>query len=307
MTQPRISTSSQVRGTLLVALSGTLFGLIGFLGSELIHLHFSVANMLFWRFLIATLWIMITMVFVTHKTELFHYVGANVTSVLKIFILGAISYSGSSGFYFIASQSIGTGPAMVVFFSFPLFVSLFAWLAGECCMNKYIFTSLLAMVLGLVCLKGQGHHTLHLTGIFFAMLGAVSFAAYVYGSQHTTKNIDARLLTLLVCLGNTLVFFLIACYKKQFFMPHSFIAWAYMAALGILATALPIQCLLSGLTHISPVKASILSVLEPVVTLILGLMLLHETISTMQIIGIFIVLLGAILIQFERSSEGQLL
>lgn len=64
----------------------------------------------------------------------------------------------------------------------------------------------------------------------------------------------------------------------------------------IVATAIPIQLLLDGLKYVSPVKASILSVFEPLVTVFIGFVLLHETMSSLQSIGITIVLLGAILI-----------
>ena len=75
--------------------------------------------------------------------------------------------------------------------------------------------------------------------------------------------------------------------------------WGYILLLGIFATAIPIQLLIVGLKYISPVKASILSVTEPVMTLILGMFLLSETISPLQLFGIFIILFGAVLIQFE--------
>jgi len=288
----------QRRGTLLVALSGLLFGLMGFLGTQLFYLHFTVENMLFWRFLVATAWISLGAV-LSKKQMLWKTDSA--MSLMKIFILSAFSYSGATAFYFLASQHIGTGFAMVIFFSFPVFVTLLAWILGTWKMNRFSFAALVAVISGLALIKVSGGNVLDGAGIALAVIAACCFAAYVYGSQHTTKNIDSRILTLLVCFGNTIIFLVLSCYTSSIVVPHSIKAWFYICSIGIIATALPIQLLLDGLKYISPVKASILSALEPVVTVMVGLILLHETISYWQSLGITIILLGAILIQFERA------
>jgi drug/metabolite transporter (DMT)-like permease len=94
-------------------------------------------------------------------------------------------------------------------------------------------------------------------------------------------------------------------YTHTFTVPTTITAWANVLAIGIIATAIPIQLLLDGLKFISSVKASILSVLEPVMVVVMGLAFLGESISSMQVIGIITVLTGAILIQFERPTETQ--
>lgn len=289
----------QLRGTILVALSGMLYGLIGYLGTQLFTHHFTVENMLFWRFFIAMLWMLFWPLL--FKNNIFKSVG-NYPSLFKAIMLGIISYSGGSAFYFIASKHIGTGLAMVIFFSYPVFVTLFAWLLSSWKMNKYVFISLMAVIAGLILLKGHGKDALDLIGIFFAMMASLFYATYVYGSQHSAKTIDSRLMTLLICLGNAAIFFVISSYTNSFFIPQTLDAWLYILAIGIIATAVPIQFMLDGLKYVSPVKASILSVLEPVVTVLIGLALLHETLSLVQIIGVMTVLLGALFIQFETDE-----
>lgn len=289
----------QMRGTFLVALSGMLYGVIGYLGSKLLHEHLAIPAMLFWRFFIAALW-MLCSSFLLKKN--FSWKKLNNINFLIIILFGAVTYSGGSAFYFIASQHIGTGLAMVIFFCFPMFVTLFAWILSDWRMNKYTFISLMAVIAGLFLLKDKGNTTLDLGSISFAVLAAFFYAGYVYGSQHTIKKMDSNVLTFLICLSNSIIFFAVVCYTKTFTFPVIWQAWLYIIAIGIVATALPIQLLLDGLKYISPIKASILSVLEPVMTVVVGLVLLHETLTITQAIGIIIVLLGAILVQFEKVS-----
>jgi drug/metabolite transporter (DMT)-like permease len=288
----------ELRGTLLVGMSGMLYGLMGFFGNKLFHLDLSVSNMLFWRFLIASLSIAGSMLIST-KQEM-QRTGSYV-SLFKIFVFSAISYSGGSMFYFLASQQIGTGIAMVIFFSFPVFVTFFAWWSGTWRVNRLAVAALLAVILGLVLLRGHDENTSALSGVMLAILGAVFFAAYVFGSKQIIREVDSKWLALGVCIGNTMIFLILSMWGGTLKMTSSITVWFYVCAIGIIATALPIQLLLDGLKYISPVKASILSVLEPVVTLIVGIIMLNEAMSMMQVFGVMIVLFGAILIQFEKS------
>lgn len=290
----------QWQGALLVALSGMLYGVIAYFGTQLIHHHFTVPTMLFWRFFIATLWMAMSMLITKKK---FYLELSQQPALIKTAVLAAIYYSTASALYFLSSLYIGTGLAMVIFFSFPVFVTLFAYLLSDWQMNKYAFCSLIAVIVGLFLLKGKGATLLNPLGILFALLAALCYAVYMHGSQHNAKKMDSRLLTLATCLGNSLIFFIIAILTHQFLIPNSFNEWVWAITLGVFATALPIQLLLDGLKYISPVKASILSVLEPTVTVIMGLILLNETISSLQTVGVVIVLLGALFIQFEKNID----
>lgn len=290
---------SSLRGSMLVALSGALFGCMGFFGTKILRLGFSVEGMLFWRFLVATIWIAPSVIRESQQYRIHTAKTRHPSHYFKIFMFSALSYSGASAFYFLSTFYIGTGLAMVLFYAFPIVVALFAWLFDGWRFTKPAMLSLMALVTGLMLLKGQGEFALNTTGIGFAAMAAACFAAYVYGSQHTSKQWSANQLTLFVCLGNTLLFLLWSGYTASFKVPNTMDAWVYCLAIGIIATALPIQLLLYGLKSVSSVKASILSSFEPVVTLVLGVILLHEVVSVMQLVGIGMILLSTMVIQFE--------
>jgi drug/metabolite transporter (DMT)-like permease len=292
--------NSSWRGALLVGLSGMLFGWMSFLGTRLFEYHLSVENLLFWRFLIASLWIAASIFYCRKKTTR----PVRLTfPLMKTFLLSAIAYSAGSTFYFLSLKHISTGMAMTIFFSFPVFVALLAWISGSWKMNLIALIALLAVISGLILLKGRGETALDNAGILLAMLGGFSFGVYIFGNQHMTKEDDSLWLTLSVCLGNTLIFLAWSCYTKTFVVPMAGYAWFYICAIGIVATALPIQLLLEGLKYLSPVKASILSVLEPVVTVLIGFVFLHESMTAAQLLGGMVVLSGAVLIQFEGKQH----
>lgn len=291
----------EIRGAFLVAFSGLLYGFMAYFGTQLININLTVTTMLFWRFFLAMVWVLLSATW--QKKKIFKNL-PSYSVLLKIILLGGASYSGGSLFFFLASEYTGTGVAMVIFFCFPVFVTLFAWVTSSWRMNIHGASSLIAIVIGLLLLKGHGTHALSLPGITFAIIAGISYAFYVIYSKKNTTHLDSNLLTFLVCLGNSLIFFIISCVTKSFYVPTTLHAWIYISAIGIVATAIPIQLLLDGIKHVSSIKASILSVLEPVVTLLVGISLLKESMSGIQAAGIMVILLGAILIQFEKKEHS---
>lgn len=304
MEQSRVKwISPETWATILIIISGILYGMLGFAGTQLIRDNFSVVNMLFWRFFIAAIW----MIFfsIVRKEKLFQKL-PRVQTLLIIFVFGSIFYSGSSLFYFLASLKTGTGLAMVLLFSFPIFIAFYSWFYKKKKISGYALVSLCSIILGLSLMRGQGAVTLSLTGIALALAAAISYALYVINGQHTIHQISASLSTILVCLGNSIIFFSLALSGNSFCFPHSLHAWLYALAIGIFATAVPIQLMLEGLKIINSLKASILSLLEPVITLLVGFVLLGESISSWQVMGVAVILLSAVVIQFEKSAPQQI-
>jgi drug/metabolite transporter (DMT)-like permease len=287
--------SAEFRATILVALSAILYGFLGYFGTHLLNEHLSLASMLFWRFFIAGLWILAT-TFNLQKNKVFAYFKQGAS--LAVLLWGTVLYCIGSLFYFLACQRLGTGLAMVIFFTYPIFVALLVWLVGKAPISQYTIGCLIAICIGVFLLNPPGH-TLNLLGLIFAIIAAFAYALYIFSSRRITLQIPSSTVTMLISFGCASIFLIMAYLEHGLQIPHSANAWAYACALGIIATALPIQLLLEGLKVIQAIKASILSVLEPVVTLVIGIMLLNEFLSFTQAIGVLIILGAAIFIQFE--------
>lgn len=294
-THPKIFQAS-----LFVAISGILYGFLGFLGVHILSSSFSLATMLFWRFCIAGLWIFLVTLVKNSKEDPLHFVSKR--SLILMFFLGAIGYAGSSGFYFLASEYTGTGLAMVIFFCYPIIVAFFSWMLHNKKITRSTFVALVIIIAGLFFLRYSSVNSLSMLGILFGILSAVCYAFYVMGSKHfSSMTKDSNVLTMMVCFGCSFLFLILSISSNSFEIPHTLKSWEYFMALGVLATALPIQLMLVGLKHISSMRASIISVVEPLVTVLVGIFLLGESISHLQLLGVAIILGGALVVQFQRE------
>jgi len=288
-----------VQASLIVALSGALYGFLGFFGIKLLEENMDISTMLFWRFMVAGLWVL---PFTLKNNAIKTIVHADKRLLFFTFILGAMGYAGSSGFFFMASEHTGTGLAMVIFFSYPILIALTAWFTKKNSFNFITLSLLITMAFGLMLLHDPREGSVNILGIVFGIASAATYAFYIIGTKkYASGNLNSNIQTMLVSFGAAMFYFIISLKSGTFSIPSTLKTWSYLLTLGILITAIPIQLMIEGLKKISSMRASIISVLEPLVTVFVGIILLEESVSFIQIIGIIIILGSAIIVQFQRE------
>lgn len=103
-----------------VALSAISYGSIGYFGTRLFEAGFSVPAMLFWRFGLSAICILFFIKpYVTSKVSM--------KDLLFCMVIGGVFYGISTFCYFSAVPYVGSGIAMVIFYSFPILVALLDW------------------------------------------------------------------------------------------------------------------------------------------------------------------------------------
>ncbi len=288
-----IRSGSQWYGTSLAATSAVLYGLMAYFGTVLLKDQFAFSNMLFWRFAIATLWMLgCTVVLRKRMTK-----KVSRSVLIQTLVVAGVLYSLASALYFLAMTYIGTGLATAIFFSFPVFVTVFSCVFNRTELNSYTVLALVCICLGVALVKGHQTSSVGMNGTLIAISGAFFYAIYIYRSRHISTLIDPHFLTLLVCAGTMIVFFFYAYAKDQLGMPKNMTDWLCVGAIGVLATALPIQFLLESLKYITPIKVSILASLRVVVTMLIGWAALNEHITLLQFFGVATIVFATLMAQ----------
>jgi drug/metabolite transporter (DMT)-like permease len=286
----------EIKGIFYAALSGILYGSLGYYGFSLVSEHFTIVDMLFWRFFLAS----VCLVPFLFRKEI--WVSTSFNKIFLLFILGTAVYGVGAGCFFAAAKAIGTGLAMVIFFSFPLFVVLFNWIFDREPVGFITFASIGIILIGLILLADHGSGTLTLSGFMLAILSGLGYAIYVLVGKKV--EVTPVLSTFLLCTGSTVLFMLIAFYNRGGLSLPIPSDWFSALMLGVVCTLLPILLLLKAMQIISVTKASVLGVLEPIATVIIGILFLEEMITAQQWLGIAIVLAGALFIQCAPMLRG---
>jgi drug/metabolite transporter (DMT)-like permease len=275
---------------LLIAFSGFLYGCLGLFGTLFQRQGYSVSNMLFWRFALATLCILPICL---NEQKL---ISKSLTSQnLLSSLIGAILYSITSASYFVASNAIGTGLSMVIFYTYPVMIFICLWLFLKQNIEIHSWISLVIVCIGLLLLNQTARSAvISYFGILSAIASALFYAIYILFNKKQTSQMPPGIATFILCLFSALYFFGASFLRDEFSVPHTLNDWLIALLLGFFATSLPIFLMLVGLKNVDAEKAAILSVLEPVVTVIIGVLLLSESLSFSQGLGVAVVLMGTL-------------
>jgi drug/metabolite transporter (DMT)-like permease len=88
-------------------------------------------------------------------------------------------------------------------------------------------------------------------------------------------------------------------------LPDTAIGWWSVAGIAVVSTVIAILTLFKGMKIIGPSRASIISTIEPVVTVAAASLLLGERISWLQAAGGVLVIAAVIILQLEREVTVQ--
>jgi drug/metabolite transporter (DMT)-like permease len=275
------------RGSVYAILSGFLYGFLGYFGISAINGNLSASTMLFWRFFIASL-IILLVLFPRLKKSTDTY-----QQMFSVFLAGVFYYGLSTWLYFLACQHISSGLSMVIFFTYPVLVMLLNFLVYKQGIPKVYYLAIFIILIGMLFLVDMNELSFNLWGILFGIASAFFYACYIIASKR--NRLSPNMSTLMVCLGCMVTSLVMSVCNQTFVIPVSTTVWLHLLGIAIIATAIPILLMLYSLQYISSEKASILSVLEPVFVVVFGILLLGESLRFLSAIGIIFVLAGALI------------
>jgi len=188
--------SNTHKGELCAVISGLMYGLVGYFGVHITNAGNSIGAMTFWRCLISAA---IAYILLFRKS-----IKIKITPDLwKIFIYGALFYGPCSMLFFYASHYIGTGLAMVIFFTYPAIVVIINKFLYKTNISIIYYTSIAIILAGMVLLADLGDTKFSITGIILGLLSALGYGCYISTSQKV-KNVDPALST---CVGMCIFWF----------------------------------------------------------------------------------------------------
>jgi drug/metabolite transporter (DMT)-like permease len=273
-------------GVLLIILSAASFGTLAIFGRYAYAGGLDTFTLLFLRFSLAAILMGGVLVFrregLPRGKELYLLIG-----------MGALGYVGQSYSYLTAIKFASAGLVALLLYLYPVFVAV---LAAIFLHEK--FTGIKKVALGLATLGAaltvnpQGGQW---TGIILAVSAAVIYSVYIIVGAGVLQKVSA------IC-SSTIIFAsagVVIGSLMVFIHPHwpaSASGWLAVAAIVLIATVIPVVTFLAGLNLIGPTNASMLSTLEPVVTVLLAAWLFGERLSPIILVGGGLILAAVILL-----------
>jgi drug/metabolite transporter (DMT)-like permease len=206
-------------------------------------------------------------------------------------LMGAIGYVGQSVSYFAALNHASAGLVALLLYAYPTLVCLLAAVFLREALTKRTLLVLAVSFVGIALTLGGGHGTP--TGIALGLAAAAFYSVYIIVGARELRGTDALASTTVVCLSAAATLSIAGLMRAPQF-PGVWWGWAGIGAIALVSTVIAIVAFFAGLKRVGPAAASIISTLEPVVTVALAWIVLGETLSPIQLVGGALVLAAAV-------------
>lgn len=181
-------------------------------------------------------------------------------------------------------EYIGVGSATVLHFLYPLFVCLMNFLLYQQKLNRQKLNrqQILCLILAIVGITFFiDASASSLTGIVLAVLSGVFFAYYMVGMDHSSiRYISPYVFNFYLVLMNSIVIFLLAAIMGRLSVMS---AGGYLlsAIVAVLTSLIGVILLQKGIYCLGASLTAILSTLEPITSLIFGVIWLGESFNSL--------------------------
>ena len=282
-------------GTILCLASAAAFGAMAVFGKlayeggatvgTLLAVRFLLAATLFWALLLAR----------GAAAEIRALPGRDVALALA---LGACGYAAQAGGYFAALERIDASLLSLLVYTFPAIVAVAAIALGRERLDARRLAALALACGGLVLvLAGAGTGALDPLGTALGLGAAVVYSAYILVSDSVATRVRPRLLAALVCTGAAATLTVGSALLGELRPTDLTVTgWSWLACLAVVSTVGAVGLFFAGLARVGPTTASILSTVEPLVTVLLALIVFGEMLRALQLLGGALVLGGVLVL-----------
>jgi drug/metabolite transporter (DMT)-like permease len=278
---------NDARGLALVAFSTVAYGVQPILGKYAFAAGVEPLALLAWRYLIASACLAL----------LVREPRRPLRERVRLWAVGSI-FVGNSVAYFMGLRLLPATVNALVMFTYPVIVALFAALTGTERLTWRSLIAALAAVAGCALTTGGLPLASGLSprGVAWALAAAVIYAGYVVLSSRYGRGVPARVLALHLVQVAAVLCSMLALAGPGLALPPDPVAWLSVTAIAVVSTVVAMIAFLAGMALVGPSRASVLSSLEVLVTMVLAFGLLGERLTPAQWAGAALIL-GAVAFQ----------
>jgi len=279
------------RGVWFIVASAAGFATLGILIKYAFAGGANISTILAGRFLIAALFLFLYLrarrapIAIGRKT------------LCQLALMGAVGYGGMSGLYANSIHYLPASLTGLLLYTYPALVTVLAVIVGE---ERFTLQKGGALVVcsgGLVLLLGASFEGAHLEGVLSVLGAAVIYSCYIIIGNRILKDLDPLVTSFYVCSSAGLAFLLYGIAAGELVLDMTPLGWLSILGIAVFPTLFGVIGFFAGLRLIGATNASIISMLEPLITVLLCALLLGERITPLQGVGGAVLLAGAVILQ----------
>lgn len=288
---------SNLKGYLFAAIAAASYGTNPIFAIPLYHEGISVPSVLFMRYAMAVAIMFVATMIKSPKAF-----------VIKPKYVGLLAFMGilmvlSSIALFESYKYLSAGIASTLLFFYPVMVAVIMAIFYKERLTKKSWACLVTAFLGVVILsKNDDGGFISLLGLTLVMLSSLSYAIYlVYINRGPMKKINTSTITFYVILGGFLVMIPYCLLDGGLMLPKTTPAWINAIGLGFFPTVISLIFTSRAIALIGSTETAIFGALEPLTAVILGILILGETLTITPAIGMILIFVSVTVLMMKKK------
>jgi|GEM_PF-273777 len=282
------------RGTIEIIISAICFGSLSVFARVGYKSGFTAVSILSYRFLLASLlmWIIFSLFF-PKLTKV------SARQAAAFFLLGVISNINTI-FMFLGLERISAPLAIMLLYTYPAMVLILTAIFFRERATGIKLASLTMSLSGIYLLLGAAEQRADSAGVILVIAAALVYAIYIVMSQKILKGVSAYTGGLYINTFAAATILPLHAPTLEEASNISPIGWLAIIMLAVVGTFVARLLLLAGVEKIGAGEASLLSTLEPLVTVALAYLILGEKLTLGQLGGGALILAGVLSLQLHN-------
>ena len=278
--------SNTKKGVLFMLLATIGFSIIPVLASIGFTLDLSAAALLFYRFLMAALFFL-AYCFVKKKS-----LKLESTKFYIVVILAGIIYAIQCLLFFSAFRYISPSLGEILYHCYPLFILVLAAIVLKERITTQKIIGVILSIAGVAITLFAPWNITEIRGIIFVVMTAFISSIYMVFTKKYTSTIDTTVLTTYLCFVCASVFLGYILIFGEFVWINTWKEFLNAGLLAFWSTIIGLFAFMKAISYLDIGLVSILSLSEPIFTILLSYIILGTTLTMLQIIGTTIILIA---------------
>jgi len=297
----RASKTMPGMGPALCLLSAAAFGTMAIFGKLAYEADVGVSDLLLVRFAVASA----VLLAIAKATGALRALPRR--AVLTGLLMGGVGYAAQAGLFFLALERMDASILALLLYTYPAMVTVAAIAIGREKGSRRRSVALAVACAGTaLVLLGAGTGALDPLATAMGLGAALTYTVYILVGDGVVGAIPALALAALVTTGATMTFSVVAVVTGGPDLGFAASGWIALAAIALVSTVVAILAFFAGLARVGPSAASILSTLEPPVTVALAAIAFGESLGAVQLAGGGLVLLAVVLLALPSGRAAGL-
>ena len=208
--------------------------------------------------------------------------------------VAGVGVAGNFAFYFVSIAQGTVAVAATLMYCAPVFVYLVSFGLGLERSTPLKWAAIAVVMLGIVLLTridNMGASGVTLVGVGAGVLAGLSYAVFIFGFKFAAPHGSPQAI-LVIAFAVLVTILLWTCDVDQAVAALSTPQWPLFVALGVFGAGLSFFLYVVGLRHTEPAVASIVAMVEPVTAALFGVLVLSESLASMQILGMGLIVIS---------------